>query len=492
MSERTASAIFLQNYEIKVTRHICKMLMFMFLVLPALLFVSVIGLFQITLGFFAVAIPVGFILMFLPTLLLKLKVPNKIIKYIAVMSVGFFLGAISTNDAVNIGSAYVLMPLFAAIYFDKKFTFKMSVLGFFIMAAAVYIRAPGMVVLEIRDRTAIEWFIARITGYTMEYVAVTAMIIAVAGRAKGILDNLSDAEKIGMASKELSSVLQLLRKAIIDSGENNKNVASSADLTFQKCSGNMTQMTQTVSSAKSLGDTIDSVKSETDELAVISADAYKKTTQCGEIMNSAVSSMHEIKEVSDQTSKAVSVLSDKATEISGLLDTIQSIAMQTKILSINASTEAARAGEKGKGFAVVAQNVGELANKSQEAADQITERVDEIKVQVRTVGDAVLANSGSITKGMEQIEDTRKETEEMGALQKDVKLLTESVAVSCERSKESSGQVTQMSETMRALTEESLSAIANIKEYAELQTQALLSIESVFTRVEKLAASLVQ
>lgn len=80
--------------------------------------------------------------------------------------------------------------------------------------------------------------------------------------------------------------------------------------------------------------------------------------------------LDELKQLSDEINKAMGSINGSVADFSNTTRGIDDIARQINILSINASIEAARAGDAGKGFAVVAQEVGSLAGHSQEAVKE--------------------------------------------------------------------------------------------------------------------------
>jgi serine phosphatase RsbU (regulator of sigma subunit) len=175
----------------------------MFLVFPALLALSLIGVFRIGMNYFAVFIPLGFAVCFVPAMLLKLNIPEERIKHLSIFSCGVVILALSSNRDVGIYITYILMPLLATMYFDRRLTVKISVLGYFLMAAGLALRTPGMVELEAGtwSGTMADWYIARLIGYTIEYIVTAVFLISLASRAKKLLEDLKSSIEANAAEQ---------------------------------------------------------------------------------------------------------------------------------------------------------------------------------------------------------------------------------------------------------------------------------------------------
>lgn len=94
---------------------------------------------------------------------------------------------------------------------------------------------------------------------------------------------------------------------------------------------------------------------------------------------------------------AMEIIKKQADDISNIIQVINSISEQTKLLSLNASIEAARAGEQGKGFAVVADEIGKLAEECGDAVDTTNELINKT-IQAVNAGGALADETAGILK----------------------------------------------------------------------------------------------
>lgn len=96
-----------------------------------------------------------------------------------------------------------------------------------------------------------------------------------------------------------------------------------------------------------------------------------------------LSSIEKLEEIVNRSIRTIRELERKSDEITGIVNTISNINRQTKLLSLNAGIEAARAGDAGRGFAVVADEIQILSENTQTATESIGKLVKDIQGDVQ-------------------------------------------------------------------------------------------------------------
>ncbi|MCZ2858563.1 methyl-accepting chemotaxis protein [Blastococcus sp. VKM Ac-2987] len=154
------------------------------------------------------------------------------------------------------------------------------------------------------------------------------------------------------------------------------------------------QADDVVASAGAVASSVDTVATGSAQMESAIREIAHNATEAARVAGQAVS-------VAENTTKTVGKLGDSSQEIATVIKLINGIAEQTNLLALNATIEAARAGEAGKGFAVVASEVKELAQETARATEDISKRVEAIQADTAGAVDAI----GRISQVIGEIND---------------------------------------------------------------------------------------
>ena len=136
--------------------------------------------------------------------------------------------------------------------------------------------------------------------------------------------------------------------------------------------------TEASNSVKIMSELISESKTRLDGIRGVSGGVKESTHSAGDSLKKLQASNLEVTKVTDEIANAISGTSESADKIKEAANLITGIAGQTNLLSLNASIEAARAGEAGRGFAVVATEISDLSEKSNQAATEIQNIIEEL------------------------------------------------------------------------------------------------------------------
>lgn len=182
--------------------------------------------------------------------------------------------------------------------------------------------------------------------------------------------------------------------------------------------------------------------------------------------------------------REIAELSKESAAISSIIGTINEIADQTNLLSLNASIEAARAGEAGRGFAVVSDEIRKLAEQSGKAGNRISQIVEQIQERIEatietagTAEESVEFQTAALAETVEVFKEIRHQVALLGD---DVEKITESVS-GIERAKQDTMSAI---ESISATSNETESSAEELQKSTERQLQAVEVLNDAVQRLQ--------
>ncbi|KAF5047640.1 Methyl-accepting chemotaxis protein (MCP) signaling domain protein [anaerobic digester metagenome] len=209
----------------------------------------------------------------------------------------------------------------------------------------------------------------------------------------------------------------------------------------------------------------------------IEIDSINNLTQEGEQKAlSAKLEMEKTKEISLNTIDITEKLGSQADEIGKIIDTIKSITVQTHLLALNASIEAARAGQSGKAFGVVADEIRNLAESNNKSAENIENIILNIQNMIKQTTEATSEVGENIEKGSVMVENVHTQLQNIINKVSNINDKVQNIVATAE---EQSASTEELSATMEAIKESNMTITASMQEAAASISEQNVTISNL-------------
>lgn len=276
--------------------------------------------------------------------------------------------------------------------------------------------------LALLTGVALTLLLSRVLAGPLQALSQAAERIA-AGDLTAQLPEDGRKDETGVLIRSFRRMIERLREMMGEIGEGVTVLASSASEITASTAQVAASSAQTASAVAETSATAEEVKQTakvaSDKAAQVQ-DAAQKSVDASQgglqAMNDSIRAMHQIREQMDSMAQSILRLADQGMAIGEIIATVNDLADQSNLLSVNAAIEAARAGEEGAGFRVVAQEIRSLAEQSKQATVQVKALLGEIQKATSSAVMSTEQASKAVRSGVELSEGAARSIQSMAEI----------------------------------------------------------------------------
>lgn len=497
----------LRENEKQANRLVAKVMRITFLIFTLVYVLDLTGIFKVDTLIMTIAYVGGSALLLLPTLLVNvLKREAAYIKYLCVISATVLVTLLSITLTYHVVVMYVYPIAIASLYFSKRLNVaatSLTVAG----VSAGQILAFYLQTLQDDNFTDMKRvLIFGVLPRALVLVAIAAIFTMLCSRTAEMLSNLLGAEeqkkmvehmkKMQESAAKTSDALYSMVNQLSDITENSLK----ANQMIAKESANLLAGTMENTQAVEMADeNMQDITKQLSDLSAMNHNAATLTVKIGENtrenqkrMNDATEGMEQIHESTNACKQIIHSLGEESKEIIGIVQTITGISSKTNILALNASIEAARAGDHGKGFAVVAEEIQKLAEQTKTAVENIGIIVHQVVENTEDAVRAMEENAFLTRNGMASIKKANESALLITASNEEMVAQVQAIDATAEVIRQKSGEVSDSMQQISNNTHKNCNAVEQVNGATQENTAGTESLADIVEDIKGLSGQLKQ
>ena len=220
-------------------------------------------------------------------------------------------------------------------------------------------------------------------------------------------------------------------------------------------------VTQTVVTVEEIRTTVQQTAERAQAVADSAQQSVNVSRRGKQVVENTVEGMNLIQKRVENIAETILSLSERTQQIGEIINTVNAIADQSKLLALNASIEAARVGEEGRGFAIVASEVRQLAEQSKQATSRIGEILNEIQRATNTAVMVTEEGSKETERGMELVNRAGETIRDLASTLEDAAQAAVQIAASTHQQ---TNGMSQLASAMQQIKQASVQAASSSRQ----------------------------